>query len=307
MSISSLFLILSGFLNSLIAFVVIRRGEDPRVKKFYGALAVNVVLWSVSIFLFRALSDPFYVIFWGKVAHIAALGIAFSLFFFAVYFPYARIKNTKVIFIVLLLLSLVFVSFLIFSDSVIDGFKELNGDNYYETGYLYLYYGVFITVLFFISFLELFIKFLKSRSISRTQIKFVFVGLFISANVGVISNLILPGVGVIKYNWLGPVGTFIMLAFFAYAVVKHHLLNVKVIATEIFSALIAVFVLVDALLSKTTTEFVLKFALFGGVAVFGILIIRSVLNEIKSKEKIAQISEDLRIYKRIEKTTVYEI
>lgn len=41
--------------------------------------------------------------------------------------------------------------------------------------------------------------------------------------------------------------------------------NVKVIATEIFSALIAVFVLVDALLSKTVTEFVLKFALFGGV------------------------------------------
>ncbi|MDD5032606.1 MAG: ATP-binding protein [Candidatus Pacebacteria bacterium] len=293
MTISSLFLILSGIFNALLALAVLRKGENPRVKKFYGILAVNVMLWCLSIFLFRTLETPFFVMAWGRLAHIAAVGIAFSLFFFSIHFPYTRIKKTKILSLLLLLLSLLLIYLLIFSNLIIDGFKQTDGDNYYQIGYLYLSYSLFIAVFFFISFIELFIKFLKSKGIEKLQIEFIFLGLVITGVVGVTANLILPGIGIIKYNWLGPIGTFIMLSFFAYAILKHHLLNIKVIATEIFSILMAVILLIDAILTENATSFILKFSLFIAVVISGLLLIRSVTAEIRARQKIQELAENL--------------
>jgi len=57
--------------------------------------------------------------------------------------------------------------------------------------------------------------------------------------------------------------------------------------------LVALILLVDALLAKTPMEFILKFGLFAGIAVFSVLLIRGVLGEVRSRERIAKMARSL--------------
>ncbi|MFH1030648.1 MAG: histidine kinase dimerization/phospho-acceptor domain-containing protein, partial [bacterium] len=64
-------------------------------------------------------------------------------------------------------------------------------------------------------------------------------------------------------------------------------------ATEMFAFFISIVLLVDALLAKSIKEFILKFSIFFGGSLLGTLLIRGVLKEIKSAEKIKELAGDL--------------
>jgi hypothetical protein len=85
-----------------------------------------------------------------------------------------------------------------------------------------------------------------------------------------------------------------MIGLIAFAILKHHLMNVKVITTEIFSVLTSLVLLVNALLSESINKFILNFSLFVIVTFFVILLIRSVLKEVKSKEELTALTEKLQ-------------
>jgi len=114
--------------------------------------------------------------------------------------------------------------------------------------------------------------------------------------VGVITNLILPTIGIFVVNWLGQVFTITMVAFITYAILKHHLFNIKIVATEIFVGLINIVLLIDALLSPKipSTEFFLKIVVFLLMVFFSIMLIRSVLKEEKHKVELEKIAKELR-------------
>lgn len=126
----------------------------------------------------------------------------------------------------------------------------------------------------------------KVKSIEKVQIKYVLVA-FVMLGVGALGFLSAYGLNIYPFAYLCGLVAVVIIA---YAIIKHHLMNVKVITTEIFSVLISVILLIDALLSETQTEFILKFGLFLGIAVFSALLIRGVLNEVKSRERIAKMA-----------------
>jgi signal transduction histidine kinase len=109
------------------------------------------------------------------------------------------------------------------------------------------------------------------------------------------SNLLLPTFGIFHFNWFGQAVTLIMVAFIFYAIMKHQLLNIKVITTEIFATLIPLALLVDVFLSKTKVELFWKSALFVAVSFFSVFLVRSVLKEVRSKERLEKMATELRL------------
>ena len=111
---------------------------------------------------------------------------------------------------------------------------------------------------------------------------------------------------VIIFNFIGPVVfdstkvipysiTFSLpfVIFTAYALIKHHLLNIKVIATEVFTFFLALATLIEVPFARNTPEFIFQLCIFILVLCFGVLLVRGVRNEVRQREQLQLLSSQL--------------
>ncbi len=93
-----------------------------------------------------------------------------------------------------------------------------------------------------------------------------------------------------------PLGMFLLPLFIIgsfYSFNKHHLFNVKIIATEFLIFIVWTFLFSNILLAATRQERVYDAIIFLASFLFGLFIIKSVLNEVKSRELAEHLSEKL--------------
>jgi len=221
------------------------------------------------------------------------IGVLFL--YFVASFPKENYKIPTAIKYSFLIASLVFL-FLSFMPSLIeDAFFSNTGEPTYKYGSLYPTFLLYLVTAFFYSFFVLIKKYrLSQDKIEKLQIKYLFIGLLLSAVFGILTNLFLPILGYSALGKIGPMSALFLFFFTTYAIFKHHLMNVKVITTEIFSILVSLVLLVNALLSESLNEFILNITLFLAISFFSVLLIRSVLKEVKIREELAALTEKLQ-------------
>ena len=122
-----------------------------------------------------------------------------------------------------------------------------------------------------------------------------------------VSDLILPYFGIFEYNWLGPIFTFFLVGAITYAILKHHLFNIKVIATELFAFAIWIILLIKIFFSVDVQDLLINISLLLAVIFFGIMVIRGVILEVKQREKIERIEKELEKAYAIEKQANEEL
>lgn len=134
----------------------------------------------------------------------------------------------------------------------------------------------------------------KLRKVSREEkmrFRLILVGVATTFGLHLTFNFIFP---IIFANPrlvpLGAVFTFPMVAFTFYAIVKHELFNIKIVATEILTFVLAIVSLIEVILSENTVTLIFRSGVFILVLTFGILLIKSVLREIKLREEIEKLS-----------------
>ena len=79
------------------------------------------------------------------------------------------------------------------------------------------------------------------------------------------------------------------------AILKHHLFNIKVIATELLIFSLWIFILIRLLLSNTPQEIWINGGLFLATIILGLFLIRSVIKEVSQREKIEKLAEKLSL------------
>jgi hypothetical protein len=77
--------------------------------------------------------------------------------------------------------------------------------------------------------------------VAREQSRWVLVGSALTAGIGLACNLFLPLLGNYSLVWLGPVSTLFFVGFSIYAIVAHHLFDIRLIIkkTLVYSLLVA--------------------------------------------------------------------
>lgn len=153
--------------------------------------------------------------------------------------------------------------------------------------------------LFVFSFIILIHKFRKSSGEERQQHRDLLFGVIFSFSLMAITTVIF--VAIFKTSvavFLGPVSTVILMSFIAYAIVKHHLFNVKVIATEAAVLIIWIILFSKIFAANTTQEAVLDSLIFLVLIPFGVILIRSVVKDVQiarqQYEMVATVSHQLR-------------
>jgi signal transduction histidine kinase len=155
-------------------------------------------------------------------------------------------------------------------------------------------YPVFFFAYMVASMWIIFKKYKQSEGIQKSQLKSVLFGILISLVIAYMTNsLSFYIIGDYRFAAYGPYTTLIMIGFIAYAIIKDKLFDLKLIATEALVLLMLLGLLIDAILSSTFVEILLKALLLAIVAVVGYLLIKSVQHEIDQRQKIQKLVKNL--------------
>jgi len=161
-------------------------------------------------------------------------------------------------------------------------------------GPLYLVLLAYALLLTILGVRTLALKYRQASDLhARAQIKFLFLGFFLFIASALLTNLMLPLLGYGRAVVYGPASTIFFVVFTAYAIIKHHLLEVKVIAAEMFAALMTLITFFQLFTASSAGDFALRFGLFVGTAIVAVFLIRSVLQEVRRREEVQRLASEL--------------
>src|SRR3990172_1154891 len=241
MDLINLVVIMLALVNLGLGIFVYVRGFRRLINIFYSLVAASVSLWCFSMVLYRITPDPVAALFWCKILYLAPVFIVTTFLFFTLVFPSGSFSLNHFQ-KVLVLLPAVLISVLVMLPEITikQIFIPAGQEKLIVFGPGYAFYFCFIITYFGWSFFKLGRNYILSSGIKKMQIRYVFVGTFLSANLGMVTNLILPTLGVFSVNWLGQILSIIMVSFIAYAVIRHRLMDISIILkrTIIYSVLL---------------------------------------------------------------------
>ena len=243
-------------------------------------------VWIASNFLENEPIIKNYASFLLKLDFASAAILAYSFFFFCINFP----RNLKIFLwqrIILISPALAFF-ILSFSSLIIKNFSFSDSTIQFDRGVLYWVYALFIIVYVFLGSLSLVFRFRKLKGLEKIQTFYIILGFTLSGVVAISINLILTQILIISTEIyrLGIYGILFFIIFTTYALIKHHLMNIKVILTEILVGLVGLVFLIDLLLSESFYLIILKICILVVFVYLGVSLIRSVLREIEMAERV---------------------
>ncbi|MCK5506671.1 MAG: hypothetical protein KAJ10_16015, partial [Thermodesulfovibrionia bacterium] len=162
-----------------------------------------------------------------------------------------------------------------------------------ETGFLFYVYILLLVSLFVLMIKYLFGAYRYSRGIKRMQIRYVLIGIFSYWIIAVPVGVIAPALGITDYAFLDTTGSLLWITLTTYAIFKHHLFNIKVIAVELLSMIVSIIIFVKFVLSKSTEERIISGILLVSAVTFSVIFVRSIIKDIKTRKHIEQLSKDL--------------
>lgn len=293
-TISIILTIVSLITAGLSLFII--RGERNDSNKVFSLFILSISLWSFGLLMFRLTDSMESALNYSRFYYVAAAAIPLFFLHFTYTFP-RKIKITlrqrlfvDLPFFLIVLGIVTDPHFILRSVSLLDdGVKSATVSAF---GYS-LYTIYFIATLIF-GYFNLYKSFRTNRDQAvQTQLKFIFAGTFIPYLIAMYFDLISPPYDY-THIWAGPMMAIIVVWVLLYAVYKHHLLNAKVITTEMFTACLWIFILVRTLLAATDQERLLDIGLLVLTVIVGILLIRSVHQEISQREHIELLAKDLQ-------------
>jgi len=281
--------------NSLFSFFVVR-GAKGITTTLFGFVSLAVALWAVNLGFFLQTQDRDLSFMFANVYYISAAAIPLLFLYFSFVFPKnkAGFRSRYLLLsapLIMLAVAVIFKPDIILSDILTFGPTK----NVIINKPAYLIYTLYFLFYVGLSYVYLSRSFRRTQQkTEKTQIKFLVVGTAIAYLFGMIFNLFLPWLGDYSHIWLGPLFSLIMVVTIGYAVIKHHLFNSKIIATETLTFSLWAFILIRTVLSESFQEKVINSFLLVILVIIGTLLIRSVRKEVETREQIQKLAENLK-------------
>ncbi|MBI1863873.1 hypothetical protein HYS03_01555 [Candidatus Woesebacteria bacterium] len=197
-------------------------------------------------------------------------------------------KQNKIITISLLVVAIILGIATAFTNLTIAGIKYTNGilDIVYGNGFFPYLGGVFIMMFFTLAPLV--------RTKIQSKSKFFLIGVIIFYIMNLAFNITLPVFfHITNLYFLGDYSTIFLLGFTMYAILRHELFEIKVFATEALTLILWSILFIKIFFSQNLTQISIDSFVFALTIVFGILLIRSVRNEIKQREKLEELNKKI--------------
>ena len=159
--------------------------------------------------------------------------------------------------------------------------------------YLYIFHYLFISVF---SIIVIFLKLKRSGDkAEKYQLMYLVSGLVVGLGWGFCTNILFPVLKLFEMpqNY-GPLAPILLVGFIARGIFKHGLFDIKIIATEIFSVLVLLFLFINIFSFQNYLQLIINVIIFVGMAFFSRLLIKSVSKEKEKLEQLKKLTKELQ-------------
>lgn len=280
----------------ILGVVILINNHRSITNQAFFLLSITTIFWSACNYLVYNSVYSSSIIFLLRLGTFFAVWNAFSIFLLLFVFPQEKIIFPKWITVGLVpfvsLTSILTLTALVFSHVVsftADGHINEVANNPGILAFAITVLGSIVT-----GFVTFYKKMHRARGEEKKRFRFIFIGSLITFSFILLFNFIFPAV--LQIPALGKFGalyTLPFIAFTAYAIVKYKLFSVKVVATELITFALWIFILIRTLLASSIQETIINGGLFVVTVVVGILLIRSVFKEVSQRERLEKLTLEL--------------
>ena len=288
-SIYAIFALIAGISNSFFGLFVYTKNKKELSNRLFGLLSIGFSIWTFSYFIWLLQDGKEGALFWSRMLNLGATFIPpFYLHWILSILNLDKKRSWLIIFAYAI--TVVFVIFS-FSPFYIKEVKQVGEFSYWpQAGFLYTIFLV-VSYIGFVGygFLELIHYYFKKQGELKIQIRCLITATLIGFGGGAVNFPFMYGIFLFP-----PIGMFLVIFhpfFFSYAVLKGHLFNIKIMATELLVGLVAVILLVNLLVSKSFSEIFLNSGILVAFLYLGSSLIKSVLREIEVTKKVQRAYE----------------
>jgi hypothetical protein len=223
-------LFITTLLNLSLVFTIHLRGRRNPVNVSYNLVVFSVAFWAFCYGMLEFSTRPGSALFWYYLTYVAGSLIASFFFYFSSVFPTQERSFTMGDHLLtwgfpILLLCLMPIPQVLIHEIV----SQPSGWVVILNKPTFWTYSFWLTLLMGRAFVHLFQKYQRASGRPKMQLRYVLFGAAMSTFFGSAFNLVLPGLGNTQWIWLGPLFTIMLVVSTAYAIVKHRLMDIRVI------------------------------------------------------------------------------
>lgn len=292
---------ISGFFLAIWVFLNSKKEKANKVFPFF---IISILSW-ITFYHFASISgDQEMSLIFFRISG----GSVFLFFIFYYYFIILFTRENKFyeqLGKLIIIYGLLFSFFTIFTDliiknSIVESWGVSPGFSLFGQ---VTFYGYAILLTLLINKI-LITKYYISTKIEKLKIQYFLTGFIIFAVLNFIFNVLLPVLFKnYQFFWIWNYTTIILIAFTAYAIVKHELMGIKTLLTQVLIVVISIILLIDIwFLSNNFTMQLLKAGILLAFLYFSRELIKSVRKERESRKELENTYKKINRYiKQLEK------
>lgn len=248
--------IIVTLLNLALAALVLSRKHSHWVNRSFAIFALAVAGWTATTALGHYLAGTQVGLFWARLAFLMAGSSVFAMLLFFTVFPFqATFPHSRPISI--FAVSATAMAILSLSPWVVAGVTRTSDGLSVSYGPIYPLFAAHVLACVIYSFATIVRKTRSTRGVERQQLNYLFVALLVPGLFATVTNLIIPlTTGRSQFGQYGPLFSCVMIAMVAHAIIRHRLMNVRLVirrgSVYLIAAAIAgaVFAVVIAVISQ---------------------------------------------------------
>ncbi len=267
--------------------------------RIFSALIFLHTLWVVIEVIFHGTSNIDTANFIVLFTHYLAGILSTAFFYFSL--TYTEDKHPKssvfggIVLLQVVLLLLYGKGFIVGNSIPLDGIQRWA----WQWGPLWFIFQIVFFGFWTAGIVVLYQKFKKMSGQVKKDLRFLLISMVISIIPISIVTIIFPSIGIFEYSWIGSITSLGWVSVLAYAVIRHHKMNVRAVLAEIFVVAAAIILFLNIFIkemegNKNIISTELNTIIF--VAFFAVVIplIIKILQESEQKEKIERLNTELK-------------
>ncbi len=280
-----------------IGFTVFLNDMESITHKSFLALTGTSVIWSLFNYGIYKSPDPIIMLWILRLIMFTATWFAFSLFTFFYVFPNRKqilpMWYRFLLFPATVIISLMTLSPLVFTE--ISSFSANGQIQQVTRGPGIFLFGILVFILDFGAILLIARKMLLARGSARNSYRTILIGTVTTIFLIIIFSFILPAF--FGNSTFVAYGTLALLPFIgvtAYAIEHGRVLNVKEVGVAFLVSALAIATFIELIFTTNPILILFRISLFILILFVGLLLIRGVVKEVKQREEIEKLVEELQ-------------
>lgn len=280
----------------ILGFTIYFSNKKSITNKTFVLMAVSVFFWSIFNYLSYQVHSAELALWFLRAEIYFAVWHAFFNFQLFYVFPQEKKDFSKLYKYCLLPIAII-VSFLNLSPLVFNHVVSLTPTgriNEVANGPGIVIFSTFVLLLLAAALFQLIKKLIQATANEKSTFWLMLIGAIITLSLLIIFNLLLPAYfNNSDYISWGALFMLPFVFFSGYAIAKNRLLNIKILSTEILIFLLSISSLFEILTSENLSYTILRFSIFLAILSAGILLIKSVFNEVRQREQLEILTKQL--------------